>query len=131
MIDDNNNQDNLMALLGQPLPELDDTAFRQTLLRKTGRLVLQRKIIRATAWLGAAAACLAAVPWPSLQQAVDSVWTKLDMAGSANTNLMATLAHQWQQTPLWLQDLQVQQLAITAVMAIIAGSVVMTLWIEE
>jgi len=128
---DNNNQDNLITLLGQALPELDDTAFRQKLLRQTGRLLLQRKIIRATTWLCAVIACLAAVPWQSLQQTLDTVWTTLSLAWSVNTDLMDALTQQWQHTPLWLQELQVQQLSITAVMAIIAGSVVMTLLSEE
>ena len=131
MTDHKRSEDSLLALLSAPLPEHDDTAFRQALLSKTSRILFWRKTTRAFTWLFAVVALIAAVPRESLLALINSVRASLAGAEHLNTQMLGDTFHQWWENPAWINDIQTQHIAIASVMAIVVAYLLMALLIED
>lgn len=113
--------DDIIAMF-TPLPELDGENFTRSVIKRTSRIQLQRRIIHVVTYVIVAAFGLAALPWQSLIADLNNVGDAISF--SAEPVLQINSLTEWLQSKLSFQEFRTQQIVIAAGLASVLGGVI-------
>lgn len=106
----------------KPLPELDGTAFTHSVMVRTKRIAVWRSITRLVAYFCGTAVFVAAVPWQSITTRLDVMFKVVNQTAEPVWSIGAWT--EWLQSLTYLQDIQTQQLVLTAALiSVICGAI--------
>lgn len=111
-----------LEVLFKPLPELEGSAFTQSVLIRTRRIQFWRELVRPLTYLCASAVTLAALPWQSVIEALSTLSGSMTQSAELSTRI--SMLSNWLQANISFYDTQTQQIVVIAAIASVLGGVI-------
>ncbi|MDO8908078.1 MAG: hypothetical protein Q7W55_06215 [Pseudohongiella sp.] len=113
--------DDFSALL-RPLPELDGRAFTQSVLLRTKRIQVWRRILQLLTYLCVAAVIVATLPWPSVTTGLSNLAQTI--APSMESLAQISVLTEWLPAYTDVRHILTQEIIVIAALASLLGGAV-------